>query len=172
MSESPLPSFARAAPVAPVPRRWPARLALLALLLALPLQMLLAERARLAADPVWRPLLEQACRRLGCALPPWREPDRFAVIAREVRPHPESANALQLRLAFRNDARWPQGWPLLELGFSDVDGRLQAQRVFLPSEYLGGDPAFTTIAPGQTVELTLDLLDPGPQALAFQLDFR
>ena len=40
--------------------------------LLLVLQVLLADRARLAADARTRPFMERACALLGCTLPPWR----------------------------------------------------------------------------------------------------
>lgn len=166
------PRFARTTEQSRRPsRRWPRGLLLLALLLSLCVFSVLGERERLATDADWRPMLTRLCSAIGCSLPPWREPQRFSVVAREVRPHPERQGALQLVLSFRNDARWAQAWPQLELGFADVDGNLQALRVFSPSEYLGGDPAFAEIASGQSVHVALDLVDPGKAALAFHIEF-
>src|SRR5690606_9281435 len=89
--------------------RWQwALVALLGLLLVL--QVLLADRARLAADAQWRPLLEQACGVLGCSLPPWHEPSAFSMVQRSVRPS-GAAGALRVDATFRNDARWAQPWP-------------------------------------------------------------
>ncbi|HEX5757480.1 MAG TPA: DUF3426 domain-containing protein [Arenimonas sp.] len=152
-------------------RRWPRWALLLALLLSLGVLSVLGERERLASDSRWRPALARMCAIAGCTLPPWREPARFAVVAREVRPHPERQGALQLVLSFRNDAAWAQAWPRLEVGFADVDGNPQALRVFAPAEYLGGEPAFAEIAPGQSVHVSLELVDPGKSALAFHIEF-
>ena len=59
--------------------RWPL-IALLALLLGL--QILLADRARLAADPGWRPVVENLCGALSCTLPAWHEPTAFLMLDR------------------------------------------------------------------------------------------
>lgn len=153
------------------PRRWPILLAIVGLSLSLGLQVLLADRDRLAADARWRPTLLAVCERLHCRLPPWREPAAFRVIAREVRPHPDAPDTLQLVASFRNDAAFAQAWPLLQVRFSDIDGRPLAQRNFSPAQYLGGSPAETTIAVGQSVDARLDIRDPGKAAVAFSLDF-
>ncbi len=60
-------------------------LAVPVLIAALVLQVLLADRARLAADANWRPRMELLCRVFQCRLPPWHEPSAFHVTARELR---------------------------------------------------------------------------------------
>ena len=83
---------------------WYAGIAALALLFAL--QLLLAQRHELAADPRWRPLVSGACGVLRCEVPAWREPAAFTMLQRTVRPQPGSAGVLAVEASFRNDARW------------------------------------------------------------------
>lgn len=147
---------------------WLAAFVLLALLL---LQLVLADRVRLAGDPAWRPRLEAACGVLGCSLPPWREPAAFRVTNREVRPHPTAAGVLLVTTSFRNDARWAQAWPLVEVALHDLDGQALGLRRFNPVEYLGNAPSTPLIAPGQSASATLEILDPGKRAVAFTFDF-
>lgn len=145
--------------------------AIAALVLLLALQIVLADRERLAADPDWRPLAAAACGLLGCELPPWSEPSAIVLAAREVRPHPDRAHALQVRASFRNDARWAQAWPRLLLTLSDVDGRAVAARAFEPHEYLGAAPT-ARFAPGQTADITLDIHEPSASTVSYAFDFR
>ncbi len=165
------PSFATATP-APPRRQGRLWLLVAALAVALPAQSILAERDRLAADARWRPWLLETCDLLGCTLPPWREPSAFRVTAREVRPHPSVPGALLITATFRNDAIYAQPWPWLELRLQDLDGRDVAMRRFAPTEYLGAAPASPLIAPDQSANLTLEVLDPGRAAIAFAFDFR
>lgn len=163
-----------ATPATPAPRRplpWAWAGALLVLSLALLLQLVLADRARLAGDPGWRPRLEAVCGVLGCDLPPWREPGAFRIASRDVRPHPSAPGALLVTTSFRNDARWPQPWPLVEVALHDIDGQALGLRRFTPIEYLGAPPATPMIAPGQSASATLEILDPGKRAVAFTFDF-
>lgn len=148
--------------------RWPL-IALLGLLLAL--QILLADRARLAEDPRWRPLVESVCGALRCSLPPWHEPSAFTMLDRKVRPDPLQAGALRVDATFRNDARWPQAWPALQLALSDADGRVIGSRVFQPKEYLGAAPN-TLLSPGQSAQITFLVREPSAGTVAFSFEFR
>ena len=151
-------------------RRWSWPLiALLGLLLAL--QILVADRARLAGDPRWRPLLETVCGSLGCNLPAWHEPTAFTMLDRKVRPAPQQAGALRVDATFRNDARWSQAWPALQLALSNADGRVLGSRVFLPAEYLGATPT-TLLSPGQSAQITFVVQEPAPGTVAFSFEFR
>lgn len=173
MSRS-LPRFVRPPPrIAPLSARgrWGVALGLVAGSLLLVLQVLLADRARLAADARTRPFMERACALLGCTLPPWREPRAFTVLNREIQPHPSHPQALLVTASFRNDAHWPQPWPLLELALTDLDGSRIGLRRFRPEEYLGGAPAREGLAPGQSATIALEILDPGNRAVAFEFDF-
>ena len=167
------PSFARV----PVARRTPPRrralkaLAIAGLAALLVLQGLLADRARLAADARWRPLVSALCAPLRCTLPPWREPAAFTVLARDVRPRPDRPGVLHATATFRNDARWPQPWPSLLLTLSDVDGRVVGAREFAPREYLGAAP-HGEIASGQGASVAIDIVEPTPRIVAFTFDFR
>jgi Protein of unknown function (DUF3426) len=167
------PSFVRGAGNTPAnPReRWvPAVAALLALLLGL--QWLLADRARLAADPQWRPVLNTVCKVLRCELPPWREPSAFTLLQRDVRQHPNIPGALRVSATFRNDARWPQPWPSLRLALSDVNGRPAGERSFSADEYLGGPPSQPELASGESATVAMDILEPAARIVAYDFSFR
>lgn len=137
----------------------------------LALQLLLADRAALAADARWRPVVASLCGALGCALPPWREPSAFQVVERDVRADPARAGVLRVSARLRNDARWAQPWPMLRLTLSDVHGRAVAARAFAPREYLGGAPTQSGLGSGQSATLSLQIREPGAQAVAFTFDF-
>ncbi len=171
---APAPSFI---PNLPTPQakdrahRWPGILAVIGLLLLLCVQSLVAERDALAADARWRPWLERACGALGCALSAWREPDAMHILTRDVRPHPSMPEALIISASFRNDARWAQPWPRLDLTLSDINGQPIAQRRFTPEQYLGHLQSAPLILPGQSASIALEVRDPGKQAVAFEFGF-
>ncbi|MBL8262361.1 MAG: DUF3426 domain-containing protein [Xanthomonadaceae bacterium] len=168
-----LPSFARSADgsARPVRERW-LIIAVIALAFLLVLQLLLADRARLAANAQWRPLLATLCAALRCELPPWREPSAFTLLQRDVRQHPSQPGALRVSATFRNDARWPQPWPRLQLTLSDVNGRPAGQRRFEAQEYLGGAPGQAELASGESATVAMDILEPAPQIVAYDFRFR
>ena len=161
----------RALPAVAGERRWPRRLLVAVLAVLLLVQCVVAERDTLAAHAQSRPWLEYACAGLGCSLPAWHDPAAMDILTRDVRPHPSVPSALLISASFRNEARWAQAWPGLQLTLSDLDGQPIAQRRFLPAEYLGlGAPA-QLIQPDQTASITLEVRDPGKQAVAFEFEF-
>lgn len=169
-----LPSFVRPPPkIAPLSRagRWRIATGLVLATLLLLAQIVLADWDGFAARPAWRPWMAGTCERLGCSLPPWHEPSAFVVLSREIQPHPANPQALLVTASFRNDADWPQAWPLLELALTDLDGSRIGLRRFLPLEYLGGPPSREGLAPGQSATVALEILDPGNRAVAFEFDF-
>ncbi|MBP8098194.1 MAG: DUF3426 domain-containing protein [Arenimonas sp.] len=147
-------------------------LAVPALTLSLFLQVALADRARLAADPVWRPRILALCDVLRCQVPAWHEPAALHVISREIRPHPSAPGVLLVTATFRNDAAFAQAWPQLQLSLTNLDGDSFGLRRFSPREYLGSDPATPLIGAGQSATITLEIVDPGRRAVAFGFEFR
>ncbi len=167
------PDFAapRPPPDEPAWRRHRAWVLVPLLLALLVLQVLVADRVRLAADATWRPRIVTLCALLHCSVPDWREPAAFHVTAREMRPHPGAAGALLLSATFRNDAAFAQPWPLLQVQLANPEGEPLGLRRFAPRDYLGGDPASGQIAPGQSASINLAIMDPGKRAVSFDLAF-
>lgn len=149
--------------------RWWAGVLVLGVLLAG--QMVLAQRAELSQDAALRPWLQRLCFALGCDLPAYADPARIALLSRDVSPHPSVSDALLISASFRNDAAWPQAWPVLELSMADLDGRLVALRRFGAVDYLGQPPDRPVLAPGESVLVELEVVDPGNQAIAFEFGF-
>ena len=163
------PSFAlRDTPAAP--RRRGEAIALVALAVMLAGQLFFGERAALAAQAQWRPVVAAACDTIRCTLPPWREPSAFVMLARDVIAVPDRPGVLRVQASFRNDARWAQPWPALVLTLSDADNRTLGTRRFEPRDYLGDAPASSMLAPGQATQLAFDIVEPAPNVVAF--DFR
>jgi predicted Zn finger-like uncharacterized protein len=141
------------------------------LCLTLGLQIVLAQRAEFADNPRLRPLLASLCGAFGCDLPLWHDAAALQLLTRDVRPHPSVPDAMLISASFRNSAPWPQAWPVLELALSDLNGKTLALRRFQPDEYLGAVDHAATLLPGQSASATLEVQDPGKQAVAFAFDF-
>jgi hypothetical protein len=170
----PAPSFMRATRTTPVRTRTPRWQwgAAGALAVVLALQVVVADRVRLAADAGWRPLVSGVCTLLRCSLPAWHQPEAFTMLTREVRPLPGQSGVLQIQASFRNDARWAQAWPSLQLALSDADGRVIGSRVFAPADYLGhAPPPGDTLAPGQSTQIAFRVREPAASTAAFNFEF-
>ena len=144
----------------------------IALLLLLCVQVVIADRARLATQAGWRPLVVSLCSVFRCDVPVWREPAAFAMLSRDVRPLLDTPGALQAQATFRNEARWAQGWPVILLTLKDADGRTLGTRALKPGDYLPEDEALTTIGPGQSAQMAVRIREPSASVVAFSFDFR
>lgn len=170
------PSFLRHAPTGSIAARRPPRwqwLLLAALTLLLAVQVVIADRATLAARAGWRPVVSGLCAVLRCTLPAWHQPEAYTMLQREVRPLAGRQGVLQVQASFRNDARWAQAWPALSLSLSDADGRVIGRRLLQPHDYLGAahDPA-QRLEPGQSAQVSFQLREPSAATVAYTFEFR
>ena len=160
----------------PPPKRWGRRIGwgLLNLLgvAALGFQYVHHHFDELARQDQYRPWFEQLCPSLGCGLPSKVEISLIKSSNLVVRSHPEFTGALVVDAILYNRAPFAQPFPLLEMRFADLNGQLLASRRFKPSEYLAGELAGQAEMPPQTpIHISLDILDPGTQAVNYSLSF-
>ena len=122
--------------------------------------------------PQLRPALAQVCGLLGCELAPQSDVSRIVGTNLVVRSHPFEKNALVIDVILKNQAQFEQPYPVVQLNFEDVNGDPVASRRFLPEEYISDD-ALTgaTMPPNTPIHLTLEIQDPGREAVNYQLLF-
>ena len=126
----------------------------------------------LARQDQYRPWFEQLCPAVGCQLPSKVDISQIKSSNLVVRSHPEFSGALVVDAILYNRAPFSQPFPLLEIRFADINGQLLASRRFKPSEYLAGELAGNAEMPPQTpIHISLDILDPGTQAVNYSLSF-
>lgn len=94
------------------------------------------------------------------------------MVTRSVRPSPVHPGVLEITATFRNDAAREQAWPVLLLSLSDMHGQTVGARAFQPADYRDLRTTGNTLAPGQTVTVLLDVVEPAPDTVAFSFDFR
>lgn len=128
--------------------------------------------ATLVHDERTRPMMEQLCFLAGCELPARVSIELIRSSNLVVRPHPDFPNALAIDVILYNRADFAQPFPVLRMTFTDVGGRELGNKLFQPAEYLGGELAGSTLMPPQTpVHVGLSMLNPGPEATSYNLDF-
>ncbi|OKA21290.1 hypothetical protein BOH74_15720 [Pseudomonas versuta] len=125
----------------------------------------------LARQDQYRPIFQQLCPHIGCTVPSKVDIDRIKSSNLVVRSHPEFAGALVVDAILYNRAPFSQPFPLLELRFADLHGKMIASRRFKPGEYLSGDLAKAEMPPQTPIHIALDILDPGPKAVNYSLSF-
>ena len=128
--------------------------------------------AELSRQDALRPWFEQLCPHIGCTLPAKVDISQIRSSNLVVRSHSQFNSALVVDAILYNRAPFAQPFPLLEMRFADLNGQLIASRRFKPSEYLAGELAGQSQMPPQTpIHISLDILDPGPRAVNYSLNF-
>ena len=125
----------------------------------------------LARQDQYRPIFQQLCPQIGCTVPSKVDIDRIKSSNLVVRSHPEFTGALVVDAILYNRAPFSQPFPLLELRFADLNGKMIASRRFKPGEYLTGDLSKAEMPPQTPIHIALDILDPGPKAVNYSLSF-
>lgn len=82
---------------------------------------------------------------------------------------PAAAGTLRVRASILNAAAQREPYPLLRVTLANRFGGSIGSRDFEPAEYLGKPPG-KLLAPGESVDATMDILDPGKSAEGFEID--
>lgn len=137
--------------------------------LALAAQLLWFERARLALYPELGSVYTLLCEQVDCSL----TQNVLTLIDNQglhLQPHPKFSDALRATVLLENKASFSQPWPGLLLRFTDLKGRLVAQRTFQPEEYLDtGNIDPMHMPTGQPVQIELELAAPGRRGVSYEL---
>jgi len=122
--------------------------------------------------PVLQPLLVSACETLPCRYTGSHNRKLIKIVNRDVRLHPKIKGALLISATILNQASFTQPYPTILLKFTDLTGSTVAQRYFLPGEYLGLlNKPFALMPTKQPIQLNIEILDPGSDAINFQFYF-
>jgi hypothetical protein len=158
---------------APEPRRWWVGVVAAVFVLVLVGQVFYFQFPSWSRDPDLRPVYGLVCNLVGCDLPGMRDLRKMSTRNLVVRSHPDLTSALIVDAVIVNDAEFEQPFPDLELRFTAVGGLLVAGRRFTPAEYLSGSDVDAGAMPRDTpVQVSLEIEDPGPDAVNYTLKFR
>ena len=125
-----------------------------------------------AQNTDYRPLVETVCELVGCSVPLRSDTALLRLLERNVRTHPDFPNAILAQVTIANEAEFEQAYPWLEFSMSNIRGQIITYRRFSPNEYLppaGGAEA--GIPPYAIATITLELHDPGDDAVAYEFKF-
>ncbi len=132
-------------------------------------QMIHQNREWLAAHEPFNEPLRALYAALGAPLP---APLNLAVYQLRqwgVTGDPDAEGTLRVRASILNAAASLQPYPELRVSLADRFGNRIGSRDFEPTEYLARPPA-RLMAPGERVDATLEIQDPGRNAEGFELD--
>ena len=121
----------------------------------------------------FKTIIDRACKQFTCDNVSFRDASKMELITRNVYSHPNEKNALIVDVTMKNNAEFAQPYPVLQIDFSDIRGNTVAARRFLPSDYLaiGDTQQKRLLEPDASASVTLEIQDPGKQAMTYEFDF-
>ncbi len=123
--------------------------------------------------PALQPMVEKFCTTIPCIYSGPRDISQIRLVNRDIRVHPKVDNALLISATFINRAAFKQPYPDITITLSDLSGALVAQRRFKPAEYLGQlNSPFLLMPSGKPVQIALEVVDPGKDAVNFEFTFQ
>ena len=151
-------------------RRWPWSMVAAALILLFAVQVVHSQRDELLRQANIGPLLARVYALIGM---PIAAPTDLA--AYELRQWGAATDATQpgrllLRASIVNRATYAQPYPLLRVALQDRFGTTIGAREIEPADYLPGSVATRLLAPGQRTDAEIRLVDPGKDAVGFEMD--
>jgi predicted Zn finger-like uncharacterized protein len=134
-------------------------------------QTIYYQRYQLIEDPSYQQQVINLCQLLPCAASEFASVEQIRLLERNVFTHPVASNALMVTGSFINQAPFAQKTPDLLISLFDVQGKLIANRLFQPGEYLLEDRNRSVIAPQVPIQFRLEIVDPGTDALTYEFEF-
>ncbi len=129
------------------------------------------QRYQLIENPRFQQQVVNLCQVLPCAESEFASPEQIRLLERNVFTHPVAASALMVTGSFKNQAPFAQKMPAMLISLFDVQGKLIANRLFMPNEYLLRDINRNVVAADATVQFRLEIVDPGTDALTYEFEF-
>ena len=146
-------------------------LSLAALAVLLLLQLLYTSRAWLISHPLTSKMTQNVCTLIGCEIETPRDVTKIRVLSRSVYSHPNSPKLLIISSSMQNDAVFALPYPFLEISFLNKASEVVALRRFTPKEYVGEKRSEHMMEPGVAEEFSVNIADPGQDAVNFQFRF-
>lgn len=121
--------------------------------------------------------IDEICQQFECKDIAMRDLSKIELVSRNVYSHPNEKNALMINVTMKNNAQFAQPLPIMQISFSDVRGGSIAARRFLPEEYLPGASQqhgaeqLHRLQPDTNVTFSMEIQDPGEQAMTYEFDF-
>ncbi len=146
---------------------WIAAAVLLALILGA--QIIDRHREALAATTTVGPPIRALYAKLGVDLAPPPSLTAYQLRQWGVSGDPAASGVLRVRASLLNSTAQFQPYPLLRVSLADRFGTRIGSRDFQPAEYLG-KPTLGLLRPGERIDASIDILDPGKTAEGFEID--
>ena len=148
-------------------------LTLFLLVVALAAQYLWYNRSLYQHSPRLYPFFVSSCSLFDCSIPPFVDIAALRGEELTVVSGSEGGSTLVVSFALYNSARLEQAAPVLILSFNTAAQRSVALREFAPADYLPGPINLgRALGAGERVNIRLELIDPGADAVNYTVAFR
>jgi len=134
-------------------------------------QAIYYQRYQLVEDPRYQQQVINLCQLLPCAETAFASTEQLQLLERNVFTHPITNDALMVTGSFTNQAPFAQKLPDMLISLFDVQGKLIANRLFKPAEYLLEDKNRGVVEPDAIVQFRIEIVDPGTDALTYEFEF-
>jgi predicted Zn finger-like uncharacterized protein len=151
-------------------RRGPWAVGVGVLLLLFAAQVVHSQRERLIQKPGFGPLIAQTYALLGQSLTVPTDLSAYELRQWGAANDPDETERLLLRASIVNRASYGQPYPLLRLALQDRFGSTLGMRDIEPKDYLPGSSEPGLLGPGQRVDAEIRIVDPGREAVGFEMD--
>jgi len=122
--------------------------------------------------PELQAAIEKLCKQIECKNIKVRDPAKIQLVSRNVYSHPNEKGALMVNVTMINNADFAQPYPVMQIDFSDIRGGTVAARRFLPTEYLQVESEqLRLLQPDVNTDISLEIQDPGKQAMTYEFNF-
>lgn len=134
-------------------------------------------RDQLNKIPELQAAINTLCQQVQCENLSIRDPANIELITRNVYSHPNRKSALMVNVTMKNNAANAQPYPVMQIYFSDIRGHTVAARRFWPKEYLATEYQQTNseqpnlLQPNTSASISLEIQDPGKQAMTYEFNF-
>jgi predicted Zn finger-like uncharacterized protein len=150
---------------------------ILSLIATLLVEYVWFNRDQFSHVPELQAWIEKICQQVECKNIAVRDPSKIELVSRNVYSHPAEKNALMVNVVMKNNADFAQAYPIMQIEFSDVRGGRVAARRFRPAEYLPAESMSAGVEqprlllPNTSSSITMEILDPGKQAMTYEFNF-
>jgi len=134
-------------------------------------QAIYYQRYQLIENPRYQQQVINLCEVLPCAETAFASTEQLRLLERNVFTHPIANDALMVTGSFTNQAPFSQKLPDMLISLFDVQGKLIANRLFTPAEYIMDDKNRGIIKSEAIVQFRLEVIDPGTDALTYEFEF-
>ncbi|MCO7224672.1 DUF3426 domain-containing protein [Pleionea sp. CnH1-48] len=126
------------------------------------------ERQTLAWDDTWGGTVHSMCSLLPCELKPRRDVDKIELVQRSIQPGRDNPDMLEFDLILRNNAVFEQPFPVVEVKFTDTNGKVITREQFTPDDYLSEAIAMPS---GKKAHILIKTQNPHPGVLGYEFKF-